>query len=63
MRHSDDTERVEGVLFVAGQPGIDGNIFTEDALIKMADNVTTFWDANKRALVYRGPKPPEAASE
>lgn len=52
---------VEGVLFVAGTPDIAGNILSEEALIKMADNVTRFWDAERKALIYRGPMPPHKA--
>jgi hypothetical protein len=44
---------VEGVLFVADEPDANGNVFTEQSLIAMADGVTKFWDEDRKALVLK----------
>lgn len=56
----DEPPQVEGILFVVGQPGPWGGLFSAETLEAMADGVTKFFDVPKQALVYRGPMPPAA---
>lgn len=44
---------VESVLFLADVPSANGDTLPASTLRKMADNVETFWDEERQALIYR----------
>ena len=48
---------VEAILFRADVPDSGGNIYPASELCKLADNVTKFWDEDRKVLLYRGPMP------
>lgn len=45
---------VEAILIIADQADARGIVFPEGELRAMADETTTFWDPNLRALIYKG---------
>lgn len=45
---------VEVVLFIANRPDAEMRVFSEQALRNAADNKVTFYDEERRALVWRG---------
>lgn len=49
------SQQIEAVVIVAGVPDTRGNILSAEAVQKMADGVRLFFDAQRQALVYRGP--------
>jgi hypothetical protein len=53
---------IEFYIAVADKPSPSGQVFPAVELMKMADNITLFWDDAHQALIYRGPLPADLIS-